>query len=234
MNIIEKLKKLIAHEQSAHEIGNQDEAKAFAETIQKLLDKYNLSRSDIEVDSEQQSPIGYETIVPVGAFLDWQEILIDTISGLNGCCTLLNKSPFGLIIIGRQSDREIVISLYRYFEQLCLELGEKFVKDQYDIYHGDFFLMYGMDERKKSFMLGLVISISERFNATHKSSVETAAPGTALVFMGNRQKDSQNFADAQFNPAPASYDKPSSIDISSFNEGQKLGNQITLTDKTIK
>ena len=46
--IIEKLRKLIAHEKSARSIGNIHEAEAFASRIQTLLDEHKLSMGEVE------------------------------------------------------------------------------------------------------------------------------------------------------------------------------------------
>lgn len=48
--IIEKLRKLIAMEQSARSIGSLAEAEAFASKVQELLSKHKLEMSEIELD----------------------------------------------------------------------------------------------------------------------------------------------------------------------------------------
>lgn len=53
--ILAKLRKLMMKEQSAKELGNMEEAFAFAQGIQKILNEYNLSMSDIDM-SDKSSP----------------------------------------------------------------------------------------------------------------------------------------------------------------------------------
>lgn len=61
--IIEKLRKLIAMEQSARSIGSLAEAEAFASKVQELLSKHKLEMSEIELDEQEESdPIDWEEV----------------------------------------------------------------------------------------------------------------------------------------------------------------------------
>ena len=52
--LIDKLKKIKAHADSAEKIGNEEEAYAFAAMLQKLLAKHNLDMSQIEWEEKKQ------------------------------------------------------------------------------------------------------------------------------------------------------------------------------------
>ena len=53
--ILEKIKKLIRHKESAEKIGSISEAEAFAVKIQKLLNEYNISLSDIDLEERKNN-----------------------------------------------------------------------------------------------------------------------------------------------------------------------------------
>lgn len=53
--ILDKIKKLMRHKESAEAIGSTAEAEVFAVKIQKLLNEYNLSLSDISLEERQDN-----------------------------------------------------------------------------------------------------------------------------------------------------------------------------------
>ena len=62
--IIEKLRKLIAHEQSARTIGNIAEAEAFASKIQDLLTAHKLDMSEVDFQARD---------IEIDFFAEWQQ-----------------------------------------------------------------------------------------------------------------------------------------------------------------
>jgi hypothetical protein len=59
MNVIDTLRKLIAHQKSAEQIGNTEEASAFAQKVQELLVKHQLEAADI-VQEDDVEKVGDE------------------------------------------------------------------------------------------------------------------------------------------------------------------------------
>ena len=140
--IIEKLRKLIAHEQSARSIGNLHEAEAFASKIQSMLDEYKLSMDEIAYSQrEVDEPIDWE---PVTADeidhtetygtkrlkTHWQQQIAQAVARSNSC-TLVNATgnKGKIFFVGRTTDRQLCKMLYIYLVELGEELCEKAAKE---------------------------------------------------------------------------------------------------------
>lgn len=144
--IIEKLRKLIMHEQSARTIGNVAEAEAFASKIQDLLTAHKLGMSDVEFDArDANEPVGYERV-------DYTEIrgaghqmkvfwileLAGAVARVNGCESLVMmphrraRSARSIAFVGRTSDRELAKIVFIYLAELCEELAAKSTKEERD------------------------------------------------------------------------------------------------------
>jgi hypothetical protein len=116
--IIDTLRKLINHERSAREIGNVEEAAAFAAKIQSFIDKYNIELSEIDLTVEQ-SDVRSETLV-ADCKQQWMKFLLVNIAEINGCSILFRKA--GYDVFGLPMDIELVATLYEYFCTLGLHL----------------------------------------------------------------------------------------------------------------
>jgi hypothetical protein len=137
--IIEKLQKLIAHEQSARTIGNSAEAAAFASKIQELLNVHKLNMADVlssvsEVDDLRGIDVvkfSLNTTACRERYRDsvWLPILGGSIARANGCRAL--GYPFdehSVVFAGREADRNICCVLFEYFVNLAEHLAEKYTE----------------------------------------------------------------------------------------------------------
>ncbi|MBS1793389.1 MAG: DUF2786 domain-containing protein [Acidobacteria bacterium] len=238
MKVIKKLQKLIAHEQSARAIGNVEEAAAFARRIQSLIDKHNLSMSEVELETAQNSTIDIEPVGDrLGDIETWQISLLQNIARLNGCHSLKHNAGFQ-VVVGRQIDRQITINLYLYFETLGRELAEKFLQNRNIVFsavYAGFFvsaLNSTAEDRRRSFLLGFVASVCQRLEETAKVNAAAKQSSQALVFIGNKQKENREWMDARLNITQEESDL-TRIDSSAFAQGASAGNEIALTDKTL-
>jgi len=116
--IIDTLRKLINHERSAREIGNVEEAAAFAAKIQAFVDKYNIELSEIDLEVEQ-SDIRSETLV-ADCKQQWMKFLLVNIAEINGCSIVFRSA--GYDVYGLPTDIELVSAFYEYFCELGLHL----------------------------------------------------------------------------------------------------------------
>jgi hypothetical protein len=122
--VIEKIKKLLALGQSA----NENEAAVAASMAQKLMLEHKLSIGEVELAGiEKKSPVSEAFIVEkMGTFgyMTWKGALVHGIALLNGCRTI-RYSGNRLMLIGRESDRELVeylaCFLSREIERLAFE-----------------------------------------------------------------------------------------------------------------
>lgn len=137
--MIEKLRKLIAHERSARSIGNLAEAEAFAAKIQSLLTAHKLNMSEVDFQAREESePIDWEHVdgkeVGKGARrtkVYWRVTIAQAIAKVNSCMTVNQTVSRGnaFFFVGRTSDREMAKILYLYLVELGEELCYKAARD---------------------------------------------------------------------------------------------------------
>lgn len=157
--IIEKLRKLIAHEQSARSIGNMNEAEAFAGKIQELLTSHKLSMSEVEFETrETTEPIDWERVnlrTEVSgsnrANIAWRVYIARAIALANSCVVVNARGCRGtsFFFVGRTSDRELSKMLYVYLIDLGEEMAAKSAKDNRKIQQ----LKFNVDKDINSFNL---------------------------------------------------------------------------------
>ena len=142
--MIEKLRKLIAHERSARSIGNLAEAEAFAAKIQDLLTAHKLEMSEVDFqEREDGEPVDWERVD--GNEIDarsnrtrvyWRVRVAHTIAKINGCMVVNDARTRGrsFFFVGRTSDRQLAKILYIYLvelgEELCAKAGREARKVQ--------------------------------------------------------------------------------------------------------
>lgn len=232
--IIEKLKKLIRHEESARAIGNIAEAEAFAEKIQDLLDAHNLSFSDIDIESAQ-STINRAS-KGISALHQWQRIFINNLAGINGCRLVLRGSE--ITLVGNELDREIVFEIYRYFRDLGKEFADTSLKEwkitpeykrkRKKIYHSKLY--------KTSFLLGFVHTLIRRFRERHEAAKRASSNQTALIFIGNKLTEADSWIEKNLKTKDTKLKsvKWSKLKNDAFAKGIKAGNAVALTTKTVE
>ena len=131
--MIEKLRKLIAHERSARSVGNLHEAEAFAAKVQDLLTAHKLSMSEVDFETRQSSEwIDWERVsgdeINVGSKktrVYWRTQLAHAIAKINGCETVLDNIDTSFFFVGMTSDRQMCKILYIYLVELGEELCQK-------------------------------------------------------------------------------------------------------------
>jgi hypothetical protein len=125
--VIEQLRKLIAHQRSAEKIGSLAEAAAFANTIQRLLEKHHLELSDVHIDATADE-VGEERweAAPFGLprrRTGWLERIALAVAHTHFCRVILIRGLSSLYLIGRAADREVaafmIVYLSRAGRALC-------------------------------------------------------------------------------------------------------------------
>jgi hypothetical protein len=119
--IIDRLKKMLTHEASARELGSIGEAENFAAKIQEFLVKYNLSRTDVEIQ-EEQTTLGSHYTGCITFRLKWQRILCHSIGVANGVHMVVFSDGYTGVLVGESADVDVVMELFKYFAQLGMHL----------------------------------------------------------------------------------------------------------------
>lgn len=228
-SIIEKLKKLIRHEQSAREIGNVEEAAAFAAKIQAFIDKYNIELSEIDLTVEDND-IRSETLV-ADCRQQWMKFLVINIAEINGCTIVFRKT--GYDIYGTPMDMELVSILYEYFAELGLHL-QKLGIMRYKL--SDEYRRKRKRKRatlsfKDSFGLGYMRALIRRLREQRQASYSGSQ---AMIYIGNKLAKSTAAVDAlkgvrqsEMKIKAARYRNPA------YGLGVEAGRAVALTPNTI-
>lgn len=232
--IIDRIRKLFASAESEKAIGNEAAAALFAQKVQQLLDAHNLTLSDIELERARGEDIAAERVNLVLQKIEaWQCHLLQEISVLNGCMSLDNEAGYQ-IVVGRASDRAVVIEFYRYFERLAWDLAEKAVKTHREERKNWFYrdAEKYFDEYRKSFLAGFAVRVGERLQA---GKVKPAGPvnENALVFAGGKFKESLEYTLNKFQVDDVRRgERPRNRE--GFQQGEKTGDRVALTNKAIE
>jgi len=182
--IIDKLRKLRAHAESAEKIGSINEAEAFAAMFQQLLMRHNLELNDVEFEEEQKDePIERETInwqeyndplINYGAKrVAWLESLAVVVTRAFFCRILVRSGSSRITIVGTRSNVEVAT----YMFITLARSAEKLVRSEYRAYKKE--NPEGGKGFRVSFLSAFVERLSQRFYEERKTA-ETSS-STALV-----------------------------------------------------
>jgi len=236
--ILDKLQKLIALQESAHKIGSLAEAEACAEAIQKLLNSHNLSMDDVEQHAALASPIDAEPLsIPNLPIELWQAMLLTCLSQINGCYAVHDEGNH-YFIVGRESDREIVRSLYKYFEGLGKEREAAFRQENAINFGYGFtvsMLITPLDIKAESYMMGFTTAICQRLSAVYLQGMEEAKDANqtmALACVDARTSDAIAWVNQQTDVNEEAL-PDMIIDESALERGRRAGSDVALTDKVL-
>ena len=228
-SVIIKLQKLIAHEQSARQIGNIAEAEAFAGKIAGLLFAHKLSMSEVEcADEERNEPIAQETIDGLRA--PWAGTLAMGIAGSSFCKVIQSHS--GYIFIGRTSDRMAALTMFRHLAILGRKLSEsefaeykKTEKYQYEVSFRP-----GIAKTwKASFLHGYAHSLSLRLQAERKVLMSQAAvAGSSMVWIDKTENALASYMADKFPRLGRSRSSHSHLHGDAYRAGQYRGSSVNL------
>jgi Protein of unknown function (DUF2786) len=133
--IIEQLRKLNAMAESAAEIGNEQEAQAFAAKVQELLTAYKLSQADVgfgpNKPAEEPINIAYITWKDLGlesrrTRVGWTERLANFIAQAY-YCNFISCGWGGNIgmFVGAETDRKVAVYMFATIGRFLYNLAEK-------------------------------------------------------------------------------------------------------------
>lgn len=263
-NVIDTLTKLVAHEKSARDIGSLREAEAFAGKIQSLLSKYKLEMSDVELLQRQNEDIADTLVIPeeVGLRTEhmriaWQFELAKGVAESNNCNILGCGYSNHLFFVGRRSDRELCVALFRHLAGMALRMADQSAEERNNTPFSLRFrsslrsgLPAGMGddaEYKRSFCTGFAKSIAERLRQewlAAKAEKERAEHGgcNALVMIKKDEEAIQGFIGKEFpdpnaqaeNNRRARSDANQPFDMQGFMDGKTVGRGVALTPHTLK
>ena len=182
--ILDKLQKIKKHQESAKEIGNEAEAQAFAEMLQKLLFTHRLEMTDLEFEKmEEEEPIMHHSIQYPPELkvkrqrVPWREKLTSIVARAHFCRILVSQGTSRITLIGRKSDIEIaeymIITLMKAARSLSKAAEREYKKEK----SRSVMLHQERGDFRDSWLEGFIWRLQQRLTelrAAHESSSSTA------------------------------------------------------------
>jgi len=235
--IMDKLKKLISHQESAAAIGSMQEAEAFAEKISELLLRHKLEMSDVEFyEFEVKEPIDKEKI-DLGELgikrthrrIPWQEFLAGYVARANFCRTLVSSGSNNIWFVRRTSDRQVCAYLYGYLVRtITAEMNRQYSRAGRA---GE-----NIDGFRKGFIDGAIASLANRLQAPHKKAEEMAelnGDKRALVIIQTAKQEVDAFIKATCKGSAGGIGGSTRTSGSNgYNRGSRFGADVSLNRST--
>jgi len=247
--MIEKLRKLIAHEQSTRSIGNLQEAEAFAAKIQDLLTAHKLSMSEVDFqEREDGEPIDWER-VDGSTRVFWRVGIAHTIAKINSCQVVNASRSFGksFFFVGRTSDRQMAKILYTYLVELGEELCDKAAREDRKVQSLKFNVMNNimdwniptwaaaafrrwMKSYKESWKTGFSAAIVSRLEARYEETMKAQAQTSANAII-HIKKDALDVLDYLKGKTRKRHSRPARDESNAdgYKRGQSTGNAVNLS-----
>lgn len=199
--IIDKLKKIQAHADSAREIGNIAEAQAFAEMFERLLTRHKINMSDIDFEKlDVDEPVEnnyidfskYPDFKVKRSAVQWQSVLAQIVAKAHYCDIVRWTGSNKFYIVGRRSDAEVA----EYAIITLIRAAGKIARKEYGTFYRKCISEDGHPHRARgfhdAFLLGFVNRIDERYKelAAKTKSGETSM---ALVRIERERKAVEDF-----------------------------------------
>jgi hypothetical protein len=127
MNIIDKIRKLFAHAESAAQIGNQAEAEAFATKANELLLAHKLDATVIAfADDTPEELVNSEDIPNTELFgtkgnAGWRAVLFNAVAKAHFCRIVLSSGK--VVVFGTPSDRAVAKWVFEQLEAAAPKLA---------------------------------------------------------------------------------------------------------------
>lgn len=237
-SVIEKIRKLIAHADSARAIGSLAEAEAFGAKVSELLAKHKLEMSDVEFAAVKETdPIARQYVHPreggyrkVAVRQWWRESLGSTIARAHFCRILVYEKHNGLTFVGRGADRAVAVHLFivlgRALERLVEREWRKAQKS-----HREWQDALFPEDRaeigrvwKTSFLDGAVAGIGDRLRKA-REDMTVGLSSTALVKLDDKEVDEYL---GTLKASKAKSVRLPLLDVAAYRAGQRAAQDIAL------
>lgn len=222
--IISLIQKLIAHEKSARDIGNQAEAEAFATKIAALLAQHKLEMSEVEYKAQEiENPFGTGWSKKAGGSStpQWRMSLAQAIANAFFCHISYSTRGNQITFYGRNSDRKAAIEMYETLSDTGVYLAKKEWKlsslsSMFRFNSGPAAIAW-----RKSFLRGFADGISRRLrDQYHITEGKANATGTGIIL---REKAALQAYVATFKFREGAARKSSGFNADAYTRGLEHG-----------
>ncbi len=194
--VMDRLKKLMRHEESARDAGSFEEAEAFAGKVHQLLLQHKISMSEIDLEAiEDDDPMGQSTWRAVDHDVGhsskrswWKERLAGTVARAHFCRLLVMTGSNTVFFVGRESDRDVTSFTYTYLIKQIERHSEKEYCRAYAQNvreHGNLEGRGMTVGYKASWIEGAINSLAKRFREERTVVEETSTTANALICLAD-------------------------------------------------
>jgi len=186
--IVDKIRKLKAHADSAELIGNEAEAEAFAEMFQKMMLEHKVEMTDLEFEEfEKTEPVEkhrinytqYPDIKLKNARVQWIERLAGVIARAHFCRILVHPGSSRITLVGRKQDSLVVEYMFITLQRVAARMSYL----EYGKYNRECMRRdgnaHGAHGFREAWLQSFIMRLAERYEAEKNS--QKAAGCTALV-----------------------------------------------------
>ena len=229
--VLDRIRKLLVHSDSAKSIGSAAEAEAFAAKAAEIALQHKLDLSEIEFAAEEAAdPIDKERVNTadlMGAKATsnrsaWQQSLLSTLARNHSCLITVTVGSKSCWLIGASADREIVKYLYAVLAKEGEKLGTRHAREWAARTVRDVEWQERGKGSKRDFLLGYVRGIGEKLHA-QRSSTLAEAGHNALVRVQTHDKAVGVWMYANIPGLGGSASLSGARKGSSFNAGKAAG-----------
>lgn len=198
--ILDKLRKLKAHAESAEAIGSEAEAQAFADKINAMLLEHNLELSDLEFEAlEEEQPVDREYvdlrrhgIKSKKVRTAWAERLASIVARANFCRVIVQPGSNNFWLVGRREHRAVaeylIVTLTRAAEEISRKEHARY---SWEVYKRDK-STYAARGFREAFLQAFVMRLFDRLEARRRATVVET---TALVRVDRETRAVDDFMD---------------------------------------
>ena len=227
--IIDRIRKLQKHAESARQMGSLNEYFAFAERITELLTKYNLSELDIKLTEGEQekmdlSGFGLSDAVSCRgeAGSGWRRHLLNVICQYNYCRSVGQPRDKTVRVYGRGENVETTIWLYLFLSTHFLAMA----RQHYKAYHTSSPLRLTRFKFIRHFLLGAVDGLGDFYIQ------QTSEASTSVLLYNDHALDAYE-SQLHIEKVTRTY-KAERVDKEAYSQGHRIGKDAMSRERKLR
>lgn len=187
-HIIQRIKKLLKHAESAKELGSKEEAQAFAGKANELLMEHNLSMLDVAQSAEGDAFSEYVYGEKI-SYKDnqsgsrWKFELITVLTYFNLCNFTFNRGLKTFRVYGKMQNVDVVVWMYNFLSIGLLRLAQEAHVNMDPMMKVMYSNRYAF---LKDFLLGAVVGIRRKLQA-QRDEMAKSSQFNALMVVTDKQ-----------------------------------------------
>lgn len=234
--VIDKIRKLMNHAESAAKIGSVEEAQAFNDKVQALLIEHELEMSQIplEMRDAREETIDRECFIPAEKGWSgprkqyWLDTLAQAVARAHFCSLLVSRSDNRVWFVGKPANRAVCIFMYEYLIRTARNLNfleytkakRQAVKD-------------GEPERIKGFITAFYEAFANRIQTRYVDMrrAADANTSTALVLRSTEAQLQKYMSQFKGHSRPP---QPKGSNAAGYEAGDRVGREVNLNVKGVE